>query len=134
MEVLANYTKPTTKKGLRTFLGAIGFYQRYVELLADQTAVLTPLMAKLAPSKIVWTEEGELAFSHICKCISQCCSLCIPLPEDVFSVVTDASGMSTAGVQRRELGGSHFLQQTAMGSRVAVLCYGPRGVGFCVYH
>ena len=34
VEALAQYTKPTTKKGLRAFLGAVGFYRRYVELLA----------------------------------------------------------------------------------------------------
>ena len=28
----------------------------------------------------------------------ECCSLCIPLPEDVFSVVTDASGLGVGGV------------------------------------
>ena len=69
-----------------------------MELLAEHTAVLSPLMVKLAPSKIVWTKEGELAFTTICKCISECCSLCIPLPEDVFSVVTDASGLGVGGV------------------------------------
>ena len=98
VEALAGYTRPTTKKGLCAFLGAIGFYRRYVELLAEEMAVLTPLMAKLAPSKIVWTEEGELAFSHMCQCISQCCSLCIPLPEDVFFVVRNASGLGVGGV------------------------------------
>ena len=35
VEALANYTKPTTKRGLRSFLGAISFYRRYVELLAS---------------------------------------------------------------------------------------------------
>ena len=52
VEALAQYTKPTTKKGLRAFLGAVGFYRRYVELLARHTAILTPLTTKLAPSKI----------------------------------------------------------------------------------
>ena len=98
VEALASFTKPTTKKGLRSFLGAIGFYRRYIELLASQTAILTPLTTKLAPSKIVWTEEGELAFSSICACISDCCSLCIPLPQDTFSIVTDASGLGVGGV------------------------------------
>ena len=98
VEALASFTKPTTKKGLRSFLGAIGFYRRYIELLASQTAILTPLTTKLAPSKIVWTEEGELAFSSICACISECCSLCIPLPKDTFSIVTDASGLGVGGV------------------------------------
>ena len=37
-EALANYSKPTTKKGLRVFFGAVGLYGRYVELLAKHTA------------------------------------------------------------------------------------------------
>ena len=98
VEALASYTRPMTKKGLRTFLGAIGFYHHYVELLAEHTAVLSPLTAKLAPSRIVRTKEGELAFTTICRCILDCCSLCIPLPEDVFSVVTVASGLGVGEV------------------------------------
>ena len=97
-EALANYSRPTTKKGLRSFLGAVGFYRRYVELLAKHTAILSPLTAKLAPSRIAWTKEGELAFTNICMCISQSCSLCIHLPQDIFSVVTDASGLRVGGV------------------------------------
>ena len=98
VEALAGYTRSTTKKGLRAFLGAIGFYRRYVQLLAEHTAVLSPLTAKLAPSRIVWTEEGKLAFTTICRCISESCALCIPLPKDIFSVVTDASGLGVGGV------------------------------------
>ena len=98
VEALAKYSKPSTKKGLRAFLGAIGFYCRYIELLAKHTTILIPVTSKLAPSKIVWTEERELAFSSICTYISDCCSLCIPLLEDVFSVVTDASRLGTGGV------------------------------------
>ena len=97
-EALATYNRPITKKGLRAFLGAVGFYRRYVELLAKYTAILTPLTAKLAPSKIVWTREGELAFTNICACIANTCSLCIPLPQDTFSIVTDASGLGVGGV------------------------------------
>ena len=99
-EALAAYTKPSIKKGLRSFLGAIGFYRRYVELLAEQTAVLSPLTAKLAPSRVIWTEECESAFHAICMHISNACTLCIPLPEDVYSIVTDASGLGIGGVMQ----------------------------------
>ena len=58
VEALAGYTRHTTKRGLRAFLRAIGFNRRYIELLTKQTVVFTPLTAKLAPSRIVWTEEG----------------------------------------------------------------------------
>ena len=55
-------------------------------------------MAKLAPSNIVWTKEGELAFRNICMCTSNTCSLCISLPLDIFSIVTNASGLGVGGV------------------------------------
>ena len=44
VQALASYTTPMTKKGLRSFLGAIGFYRRYVQQLATETAVLTSKM------------------------------------------------------------------------------------------
>ena len=93
VKALVEYTKPITKKGLRSFLGAIGFYRRYVELLATQTAIHSPLTSKLALSRVIWTEERELAFNNVCMHISKACTLCIPLPEDVYSIVTDASGL-----------------------------------------
>ena len=99
-EALAAYTKPSTKKGLRSFLGVIGFYRRYVVLLAEQTAVLSPLTAKLAPFRVIWKEECESAFHAICMHISNACTLCIPLPEDVYSIVTDASGLGIGGVMQ----------------------------------
>ena len=98
VEALTAYTKPVTKKGLRSFLGTIGFYRRYVKLLAKETAVLSTLTPKLAPSRMVWTRERELAFHNICMCIANSCQLTIPLPEDVLSIVTDASGLGIGGV------------------------------------
>jgi len=98
IEALSSYTRPTTKRGLRAFLGAISFYRRYVQRLASQTAILTPLTTKTAPSKLVWTEEGERAFMCIKQMICNCCSLCIPLPKDTFSIVSDASCFT--GVER----------------------------------
>ena len=66
VEMLTNFTKPTTKKGLRSFLGAIGFYKRYIDLLAAQTAVFTPLTTSQAPPRIIWAKESELAFLPSC--------------------------------------------------------------------
>ena len=98
VQALSSYNRPTTKKGLRAFLGSIGFYRRYVEKLANQTAILTPLTAKQAPQWVEWTDEGMLAFSNICDFISSACALCIPLPSDIFSVVTDTSGKGVGGI------------------------------------
>ena len=40
----------------------------------------------------------ESAFTTICECISKACMFTIPFPEDVMSVVTDASGLGIGGV------------------------------------
>ena len=76
-QALGQYNMPTTKKHLRAFLGSIGFYYRYVELLASQTAILTPLTTKQAPHRVELMEEGKVAFKCICDTISHSCSLCI---------------------------------------------------------
>ena len=63
---LRTYTKPRTKKGLRAFLGSVGFYRRYLPKLAHWTAVLTPMTSRAAPQMVEWTGEGTGAFNHIC--------------------------------------------------------------------
>ena len=98
MQALATYTRPSPKKGLHSFLGAIGFYRRYVQQLAKETAILTPLTSKLATARITWTDEREIAFHTICHQISNSCTLCIPLQEDTFSLVTDASRVGIGAV------------------------------------
>jgi len=101
-EAFKKYTLPSTKKGLRSFLGAVSFYRRYIKMLASQTAILSPLTSKLAPAKVVWTGEGELAFRSILRMICDTCVLCIPLPEDVYSIVTHASGLGIGGFCRSD--------------------------------
>ena len=46
---LQNYSRPRSKKGLRAFLGSVGFYRRYLPKLADWTSVLTPKTSRQAP-------------------------------------------------------------------------------------
>ena len=98
VDALRKYTKPTTKKGLRSFLGAVSFYRRYVQLLAKDTALLSPATSNLAPTKVSWTEDMESAFYRICESVNNDYVHTIPLPEDTMSIVTDASGSGIGGV------------------------------------
>jgi len=95
---LREYTRPRSKKGLRTFLGVVNFYRRYMHMLATHTAVLTPAMAKCEPSIVVWTEERSRSFHAICELVCDACASEIPLPDDEFSLVTDASGYGLGAV------------------------------------
>ena len=58
--------RPKTKKVLRTFLGVVSFYRRYIDMLAKHTATLSPAMAKSTPNLIVWMGERSQAFRAIC--------------------------------------------------------------------
>ena len=96
--LLRNYTRPRSKKGLRAFLGSVGFYRRYLPKLAHWTAVLTPMTSRQAPQAVEWTEEGVSAFQSICNFFCDPPNLCVPLPCDVLSIVSDASGRGVGGV------------------------------------
>ena len=47
---MSTLVRPTTKKGLRSFLGTISYYRKFIPKIAEYTALLTPAMAKTALS------------------------------------------------------------------------------------
>ena len=89
---MASYIRPRTKKQLRSFLGAAGYYRQFVEGFARLSAVLTPSTSKAAPSIVSWTVEGQEAFERIKVSLVNCVCLTIPSQEDAFILHTDASG------------------------------------------
>ena len=105
IEALGKYTRPQTKRGLRAFIGSVSFYRRYIQQMAQHTAILTPMTAKQAPQRLQWTAKGEEAFRCICDFFCHIPILCIPELHDVVSIVTDASGRGIGGVLQVERGG-----------------------------
>ena len=89
---MAEYRLPKTKKQLRSFLGAAGYYRKFVQGFARMSSVLSPWTAKLSPSVVEWTEEGLQAFRDIKVSLIDLCVLTIPSEEDVFVLHCDASG------------------------------------------
>ena len=98
VKAMKDYVRPKTKKALRTFLGVVSFYRRYIDMLAKYTATLSPATGKSAPNVVDWTEDRSQAFHAICKSVCNSCALVIPLPQDDFSLVTDASGFELGAV------------------------------------
>ena len=89
---MAEFRLPKTKKQLRSFLGAAGYYRKFVKGFARMSSVLSPWTAKLSPSVVEWTEEGLEAFRNIKVCLIDLCVLTVPSEEDVFVLHCDASG------------------------------------------
>ena len=101
IDALKSYVKPTTKRGLRSFLGAIS-YRKFAKDLAKYTAKLSPSTSKSAPPKVEWTDSMVDAFHSIRKLMCDCTKLIVPLPSDRLSIVTAASGVGIRGVLQVE--------------------------------
>ena len=89
---MAEYIRPRTKKQLRSFWGAAGYYRQFVEGYARLSSLLSPGTSKSAPSVVCWTKEGLEAFDRIKVCLVDVCCLTVPTQQDNFTLHTDASG------------------------------------------
>ena len=98
VKAMKDYVRPKTKKALRTFLVVVSFYRRFITMLAKHTATLSPATAKSTPNVVVLMGEKSQAFCAICELVCNACVLEIPLPQDEFSLVTDASGFGLGAV------------------------------------
>ena len=95
---IAEFVKPTTKKGVRAFLGTSGYYRRFIPDFGKLAKPLTMLTRKAEPDQVHWTLEGEQAFNHIRELLCKSCALTIPTLSDDFRLHTDASGAGLGAV------------------------------------
>ena len=66
VEAIVNLPVPRTKKQVRSFLGSVGYYRRYIEHFAQLAHPLYKLTKNDIPStKIPWTEECQLSFDTL---------------------------------------------------------------------
>jgi len=97
VSALRDFARPRTKKQLRSFLGSMSYYRRFIPNFADCSSLLTPATSLRAPLRVVWTEEMTTSFCKLISLLCDCCVLFIPAPDDVFTLYTDASGMGIGG-------------------------------------
>jgi len=93
-ECMSNMTRPRTKRELRKFLGAMGYYREYIPQFANLAKPLTDLTSKRTPNVLEWGEEQESAFQGLKGRLCDSHVLRIPLLGVPFSLHTDASGIA----------------------------------------
>ena len=91
-------TQPTTITQLRSFLGTLGDYRRFVPKFASLAASLTPATKKDQPKNIVWTPEMSQSYICLKQSLSSVLCLYISNSSDCFTLVTDASGRGIGAV------------------------------------
>ena len=90
---MKDFVRPVTKKQLRSFLGMMSYYRRFILNFAKYSSLLSPSTSKFAPSVVDWSSAMLDAFNFFKGALVSVSVLTIPSQEDVFSLHTDASGL-----------------------------------------
>ncbi|XP_039862407.1 uncharacterized protein LOC120718122 [Simochromis diagramma] len=91
VEAIQNCPRPRTKKEVRSFLGLVGWYRRFVPQFATIAAPLTALTGKNQRNPVTWTAECEQAFQGLKTCLCTTPVLWSPDFKKRFLVQVDAS-------------------------------------------
>ena len=75
VEAVKQYKRPRTAKEMRSFLGLMGYYRRFIPHYADIARPLHMATHKEAPSAVEWTEERLSSFCKLCNVLCDVCVL-----------------------------------------------------------
>ena len=103
VEAVLAFPRPQTKKEVRSFLGLVGYYSRYVANFAHIAAPMSDLTRKNMPNHVKWTDSCERAFQTLKKALVVEPVLALPNFEDGFVLQVDASerGLGAILCQRK---------------------------------
>ena len=110
VEVISNYPRPENVKQLRSFLGLVCYYHRFVKNCAE---ILKPLydVANAASNKrdlVKWTDSANTAFERIKTELSDNVILFHPIHDAELSLVVDASQVGIGAVLQQKRDDSWF--------------------------
>ncbi|GJW76622.1 retrovirus-related pol polyprotein from transposon TNT 1-94 [Tanacetum coccineum] len=91
IEAVKNWKAPRTPTEVRSFLGLVGYYRRFIENFSKIAKPLTILTQKSKTFK--WGEEHKLAFQTLKDKLCNAPVLALPERPEVFVVYYDASGI-----------------------------------------
>ena len=100
--------KPVNKKELRSFLGLVGYYQKFIPHFATIAAPLTDAMKKGTPTNLQWDPQMDIAYRQLKASISNDPVLHLADVSRGFVLRTDASDKGIGGVLLQDHGGTLF--------------------------
>ena len=102
VEAIPKFSRPTTKKQLKGFLGTVSFYRNFIDRCADITR---PLRNPTKEATLFnWDDDCESAFRHLKTVLSEIPILAFPNNNNDFIVEVDASKDAVGGVLLQEQG------------------------------
>ncbi|GFW42862.1 transposon Tf2-6 polyprotein [Trichonephila clavipes] len=103
VDAILSYKLPETIRDLRTFLGLINFYRRYLKDAAKNQAILHEYLKgskKNDKTKILWTEEAKENFEKCKQDLAKATLLSFPDPDLQLALFTDASNFAIGSVSQ----------------------------------
>ncbi len=109
-DVIRHLAPPTTVKEVRSFLGMVGYYRRFIRGFANLAKPLTNLTKKDQPYH--WTKECQDAWTALKTHLVEAPILRFPSPRKPFVIYTDASTTAIGAIltQKDDEGREHVVQ------------------------
>jgi hypothetical protein len=108
IEQIQNAECPKTKKQVRSFLGMIGFYRKYMPNFAAIAVPLTDLTKKGKSNQIIWEDSHEKAFQELKGMLIREPILKLPDFREPFILQADASDTGIGAVLMQNHDGEKF--------------------------
>ena len=90
--------KPKMAKDMKSFLGTMLYYWKFIDSYANYCSLLSPSTSKKAPREVQWMSEMEEAFHCFKSKLSNVTVLCVPSSADTLTLHTDASSLGVGAV------------------------------------
>ena len=84
----------TNQKGVREFLGMVGYYRKFINRFADAARPMTKLTRK--DTNFEWSDDCQSGFEYLKTCLTESPILKYPNPQKRYGVFTDASDQVAA--------------------------------------
>ena len=98
IQSVQSFERPTTKTGVRSFLGLTGYYRKIIPGYATIAAPLTDLTCRARPNQVAWTPGCATVFDTLKTSLCSYPVLKNPEWDKPFVLQTDASGRGAGAV------------------------------------
>lgn len=100
---IAEASRPENKKQVRSYLGLVSYYRKFIPNFASVAAPLTDLTRKNQPKKVDWGEVQDIAFQQLKKHLMNYPISGLPDWNSEFVLQTDASNYGARAVLLQEV-------------------------------
>ncbi|XP_038050657.1 uncharacterized protein LOC119723850 isoform X2 [Patiria miniata] len=106
VEQIVHAARPVSKKEVRSFIGLLSYYRKFVPNFAAIAAPLTDLTRKGAPNSVQWGASQEQSFRTLKSRLESEPILSLPDPDKPYILAADASEVGIGAVLMQERDGT----------------------------